>query len=302
MRLDFEGPRGEPFAGTIEQIDAGPLRISRVRATPHGVRRCSEHLHAAVADVLFVNVQVAGSGLTAQHGRERRTGPLDLAVADTLAPFRIVNCSAFELVCAAVPREQAPPPLSGAGGLALSRTAKGREFARLLLGHVALALDPTSGEAAVSLAGRHFLDLLALAAQEITEAVAPKRPEVSAERIRDYVAQSFRDPNLSSARAAAVFGVTERHVQKLLAREGATFSELLAAARLEAAGRALAGAFEDRRSIAEIAFGCGYSDLSHFHRTFKPAFSKRSPRRPRRERQAAGTNGNAGPRGGEDLG
>ena len=76
---------------------------------------------------------------------------------------------------------------------------------------------------------------------------------------------------MSAARAARVFGVTERHVQKLLAGAGFTFGETLAALRLQAAAQALAAG---GGSVADIAYDCGFSDLSTFHRAFKARFSE----------------------------
>ncbi|MDU6836200.1 MAG: hypothetical protein E6417_39960, partial [Bradyrhizobium sp.] len=66
VRLDFEGPRGAPFAGVIDQADLGDLKLSRVRASAHGVWRRAEHARSARADLVFVNLQVAGVGVTAQ--------------------------------------------------------------------------------------------------------------------------------------------------------------------------------------------------------------------------------------------
>ncbi|MFN5456529.1 hypothetical protein, partial [Bradyrhizobium sp.] len=169
VRLDFEGPRGAPFAGVIDQADLGDLKLSRVRASAHGVWRRAEHARSARADLVFVNLQVAGVGVTAQGGRERRTAPFDLAVADTLAPFAIAHREPFELICAGLPRALAPAELMARGGVALSRTP-------------------------AAAAARCFLDLLASAADSLDE--APVRG-LTAAHVRDYIGQNFRDATLS---------------------------------------------------------------------------------------------------------
>ena len=272
VRLDFEGRRGEPFAGAIDQADVGSLKISRVRAAPHGVRRRAEHVRSSATDLVFVNLQVSGVGATVQHNREWRTAPFDLAIADTLVPFGIAHQAPFELICAAIPRASVPSALIDRGGLRLSRSVQGREFAKLMLGYVTLALSPETGAAAANLAARHFLDLLTLATSEVDGSPNTGRSELAACHIRDYIARTFRDPNLNAARAARTFGVSERHVQKLLAGGGETFSELLASARLEASAQTLVSANVDLRPVSEIAYACGFSDLSHFHRAFKARF------------------------------
>ncbi|MFN5573505.1 MAG: helix-turn-helix domain-containing protein [Bradyrhizobium sp.] len=268
VRLDFEGPRGAPFAGVIDQADLGDLKLSRVRASAHGVWRRAEHARSARADLVFVNLQVAGVGVTAQGGRERRTAPFDLAVADTLAPFAIAHREPFELICAGLPRALAPAELMARGGVALSRTPAAREIARLLLGCAGLALNPVSTPTAAAAAARCFLDLLASAADSLDE--APVRG-LTAAHVRDYIGQNFREATLRAARAARAFGVSERHIQKLLAGGGASFGETLAGLRLEAAAQALAAG---GGSVAQIAYECGFSDLSTFHRAFKARFGE----------------------------
>jgi AraC-like DNA-binding protein len=268
VRLDFDAPRGMPFAGVIDQADLGDLKLSRVRASAHGVRRRAEHARSAGADLIFVNLQVAGIGVTSQGGRERRTAPFDLAVADTLAPFAIAHREPFELICAALPRALAPPELMVRGGAALSRTPEAREIAKLLLGCACVALNPASAPAAADAAARCFLDLLTSATGRLEE--TPVRGLTGA-LVRDYIGQNFRDTMLSAARAARAFGVSERHIQKLLASGGASFSETLAGLRLEAAAQALAAG---GGPVGQVAYDCGFSDLSTFHRAFKARFGE----------------------------
>lgn len=268
VRLDFEGPRGAPFAGFIDQAELGGIKLSRVRACAHGVQRRAEHARSAGADLVFVNLQVAGVGVTAQGGRERRTAPFDLAVADTLAPYAIAHRESFELICAGLPRSLVPPELMARGGVALSRTTASREIAKLLLGCACLALNPASTPTAAAAAARCFLDLLTSAAGKLDE--APERGLTDA-HVRDYIGLYFRHASLSAARAARSFGVSERHVQKLLASGGASFGETLAGLRLEAAAQALAAG---GGPVAQVAYDCGFSDLSTFHRAFKARFGE----------------------------
>lgn len=75
---------------------------------------------------------------------------------------------------------------------------------------------------------------------------------------------------------AARAGITERYLQQLIEAHGETFSHRLLRLRLDAAALA-----KPAMRISEIAFACGFNDLSYFNRSFKKRFGE-SPRMHRR--------------------
>jgi AraC-like DNA-binding protein len=119
----------------------------------------------------------------------------------------------------------------------------------------------------------HIVDLVALSAGAYRDAVAQAEDRgVRAARlqaIKADVSRRFSDGELSVAAVAARHSVTPRYVHKLFETEGATFSSYLLACRLEFAHRMLTDRRIFSHSIASIAFDAGFSDLSHFNRTFR---------------------------------
>lgn len=67
-------------------------------------------------------------------------------------------------------------------------------------------------------------------------------------------------------RMAASFGMTERTLRRKLLEEGVPFRDLLDRVRQDLCGLYF---LEDRRSLSEIAFLLGYSELSAFTRAYK---------------------------------
>ena len=65
---------------------------------------------------------------------------------------------------------------------------------------------------------------------------------------------------------AARLAVSPRTLQRILRKEGFTFSEVLAASRLERAKDLL---MQTDYSLTEIGFSLGYADSAHFSREFK---------------------------------
>lgn len=265
VRLEPRRLGDAPFAGRIAKAEGGPVQVSRVDASAHAISRRREHIARARDDVAFVNLQLAGIGLTRQHGREVRSVPFDVALADTAYPFEIAHGRAFSLYSITVPRAVVPAGLMRTGHLRLSASATGRRLAALIGGYAELALDADAGAGA--LYGRHILDLLDIACRP---GEAAMEAGDRAGLLRDYVAGNFRDPTLSARSVAAAFGISERYVHKLFARGGESFSDVMRAIRLDACARDLAGG----RPIGAIAYEAGFSDLSYFNRTFRARFGE----------------------------
>jgi AraC-like DNA-binding protein len=273
VRLESELLDESPFVGAIQQSETGPIRISRVTASPNSVHRRRKHINEANDDVVFVNLQTFGIGVTRQHGREIRTAPFDIATADTMYPFDIGHASRFSLFSITVPRRDMPIDLLKEGCLHLSQSRIGRDIARMIANYSALTLDPQSNAAAGEIFGKHIIDLLTIAVSERRGwDAAARKVEIDIELLQDFVRQNFRDPCLSAASVAGAFGISERYVHKLFAKAGQTFSEYVCAIRLEQCALALGDAAWRSRSIADIAYEAGFSDLSYFNRRFKSRF------------------------------
>ncbi|MEQ1865545.1 MAG: helix-turn-helix domain-containing protein [Micropepsaceae bacterium] len=97
-------------------------------------------------------------------------------------------------------------------------------------------------------------------------------PEVRYRLILDEIERGVGDPKLSGKTVAARIGITERYLQQLMVAHGETFSHHLLRLRLDKAAALLVSKHEMR--IAEIAFLCGFSDLSYFNRSFRKRFSE----------------------------
>lgn len=99
-----------------------------------------------------------------------------------------------------------------------------------------------------------------------------KKPDTRIADIRKQIARSYRSPDLKPGTVGERLGMSARSIQHVLSQHGTTFSDEVMAMRLEAAfGMLRSGATE---AIADIAFKCGFSDLSTFHRAFRARYGK----------------------------
>jgi AraC-like DNA-binding protein len=132
--------------------------------------------------------------------------------------------------------------------------------------------SPPEGDKARQTAANHIHDLLAVVLDAGVSAAA-NRNEVSIgaarlELIKKAIVARSSDPSLNITSLASEHGVTPRYVQHLFEREGTTFTEFLRNSRLALAFQRLEQGAA-KRSIAQIAFESGFTDLSNFNRAFR---------------------------------
>jgi AraC-like DNA-binding protein len=143
-------------------------------------------------------------------------------------------------------------------------------------GALSLAMDYSDlllREAGVAIAS-HLMDLAALGLGARSDvAGAARRGGVRAVRLKAVLMileKRFAQPDFSAQKLAAAAGLSERYVNELLYEAGASFTLRLLELRLRKAADQLAHAGE--RRISDIAFDCGFNDLSYFNRCFRRRF------------------------------
>ena len=98
-------------------------------------------------------------------------------------------------------------------------------------------------------------------------------------RAEHFMQANLRDPNLDVGTIARAIHTSPRTLNRAFAANATTPMRWLWRQRLDAARYALA--LDRARSVIDIAFSYGFSDVSHFSRVFKKAFGT-SPRARRR--------------------
>jgi AraC-like DNA-binding protein len=91
--------------------------------------------------------------------------------------------------------------------------------------------------------------------------------------IRADIQRHLHRQDLSIDQVARRHGISQRYVQTLFRREGTTFRDLVLQERLERAHSHLTDAGYAHLSISEIAFSCGFGDLSYFNQTFRRRYA-----------------------------
>jgi AraC-like DNA-binding protein len=282
----------EIFGRTVVNLDVEPLKADGFRAEATvcqlpglGVLRASSAaVHLTHSRELIVDDDLSFMAAptcpyaASQHGRDPVLDPGDGVLMNNaeVGSMRLASLSRFTTF--RVPVTAIAPLVSDLGAAIARRIPASNGALKLLVSYLASALDT---EALVTpelqqLAVTHVHDLLALALGATRDAahVATGRG-VRAARLRAakaFVTQHLARHELSVATVAAHLGVTPRYVHMLFATEAASFSEFVLAQRLVRAHQMLTDPRCTGRPISAIAFDAGFTDLSHFNRTFRRRF------------------------------
>jgi AraC-like DNA-binding protein len=92
--------------------------------------------------------------------------------------------------------------------------------------------------------------------------------------VQEEIRKRYNEPMLNGDRIARAVGLSTRYVQQLFEENGRTLSSEIINERLRAARRELADPGLDGDKISDIAYRCGFSDLSHFNRAFRQKYGE----------------------------
>jgi AraC-like DNA-binding protein len=92
--------------------------------------------------------------------------------------------------------------------------------------------------------------------------------------VMEEIHRRYGEPMLNGERIARALGVSKRYIQQLFEENGRTLSAEIMNERLKAARKALADPSNDGHKISEIAYRCGFSDLSYFNRAYRQKFGE----------------------------
>jgi AraC-like DNA-binding protein len=128
---------------------------------------------------------------------------------------------------------------------------------------------PHMSEAAAKGAGDMIKQLVQLSLMEAAgQETAVTQREALRDRIRAYVRQHLRDPQLSVDGIARALNCSRRHLYNAFAGEGESIAAYVQRLRLEACIRDLQDAAH-ARPITDIALSWGFGNPSHFSRVFR---------------------------------
>ncbi|KOG10694.1 MULTISPECIES: helix-turn-helix domain-containing protein [Streptomyces] len=271
-------PRLIRTAGVISRV--GPLTVCSVRANATVVRRTPALARDDMEPSVFVGLQVTGSSVVVQDGREAVLRPGDLALYDTTRPYTLLNRDGIHQHYFRIPRTELALPerlLNLATAVPFSRRDPLADLTATCLRRIARqqarpAASPAHDLQAAGRPGIELLRALITARLGNHRTACQTADETLCLRVIDYVRAHLGDHDLTPARVAAYHHVSLRQLYKVLSRNGVHLGEWVRSQRLERCRAELAAPWAQHRSIAAVAHRWGFPNAAYFSRAFKGAF------------------------------
>ena len=261
-------------------IDAGALAeigIVRFKNSPMKVSRTASQIATACSDEIFICRQNSGSVSIEQDGRAVILRAGELSVLDPLIPYGADFSEESQTSVLKIPRrllEARLGPSRPTIGRLFGSSTQFQKWVSSFLATVPSLVEQLEHPAEMLLQTQ-IIDLVALC---LAEAGASSVPKISSARsiallaVRAAVEAQLTDPELNSQKVAAAAGVSVRYANALLAADGDSIMSLIMRRRLERCLTALEDRKQDHLTISNIARGWGFSDMTHFSRSFRKKF------------------------------
>ena len=265
---------GEPeaFHGALTRLTAGDLQLMSVKSSP----LVSRSGNSAVTEETCFSIQLVHSGrCQLRHaGVEIVAETGDMVVVDARRPYELSFTRPLDGLVLFLPwarvghRAQTLEKLAGHRVTNIGPAA-------VLSGFIRSAWDQLverEDEQWPSSASEVIWDLLASVLQDdrAIEATGSRADELRRQAMT-LVDHLLFDPEFRSSAIAEELGVSARYLQQVFAQAGTTPARFLLAKRLDAAAARLRHADRPCR-VTDVAFECGFSDLSYFSRAFRRRF------------------------------
>jgi AraC-like DNA-binding protein len=277
VRNTFVPTCPQNYRGEITLGMLGELGVADYECDPGLIGRSAEEISSGDCDDLLLCVQVRGLGIAAQDGRQSTVPHTSFCLLDPRRPFNTEIQIRSRSIIVQVPRQKLEVRLGSIAGITAHAIDAESALPALALGYLARlpsCLEGIDASAAAQIA-EQTLDLVALAVSAETEWKITALSSSQAStliRLKAEIEKRLSDPGLKPAEAAEATGISVRYANALLALEDTSLERYIVARRLERCRRALDDSAQAPRSIGEIAFSLGFSDLSHFSRRFRAEF------------------------------
>ncbi|HZP71734.1 MAG TPA: helix-turn-helix domain-containing protein [Pseudolabrys sp.] len=259
------------FSARINARSSGQFRFATCESTGYEILRTARDINRAPADHFMICLQLQGQTFMRQGDRSFGFARNDMCISDGRRPFS-AECRGSGLrAMAVVPHAMIHRRAPWLRDQSLTRFDPDSPFFDLARRHLVHLMSDDLSEIETSLLTDNLCNLLALiSAPEVP--VGRLQPELQLEAMLAFARQNLHRCELSPHDVAAHLGISVRTLHLRFKALEKTFGRWVLESRLAACSKALRDPHQKLRGISEIAYSCGFNDLSHFNKAFRAYF------------------------------
>jgi len=263
------------FSASLDAAALGDLALVSFDVGSLSVAHGRQHIEANAEELIFVR-QAKGETVLIQSGSTLTLAPGKMTLLDPRQVYRCRLAEGSGLLVAKFPRRKLidrigkiDPFIARELGTETGEAGLLSDFFSALPAH-AEALSASATQVPDQL-----LDLLAAALWKSTRDGVPhlaSSRNLLRTQLRAAIEKNLTDHTATAGSIARSVGIGLRYANAILSDDQTSVGRLLQARRLEQCRRALADPLKIHRSISDIAYSLGFTDMTHFGRRFRQAF------------------------------
>lgn len=261
-----------PAVAKFDYASIGDIRVCKLSGSGYGCELAGAH---GYDDCLEVSIELEGTAYFTHAGRRLIQPAGQWTVLDASKPFAILAPHGSETLILTIPRNRLIGRFCSMDELILRPFSRSFGIGRIVCDFLSSFVNelPKLGPRSELDIAETICHLLRLSVIEsLGDREEHSHKELLRERIKTFILNDLRDPELSMERIATAFHCTKRYLHKLFEVEGTTVSEYMWQSRLERCRNELLDERFKDKSVTEIAFSWGFSSSAHFCTAFKQRF------------------------------
>jgi AraC-like DNA-binding protein len=262
----------DQFQGRLANRTFARAEICEIASHDLQFTRGPSEIRRDFCDDYLVTLLLEGRMQLRQHDREASVSGGDIVIHDQAQPFCLKYAGKYEAILLKVPRPLLAARLSRPD-LAIANPVRGTSrlgaFVRTVLSE-ACQIDWRSDGLTTERLCLSVIDVVAAAIESETCGRLDYAGNKMLKRVKEYMIRHLSDPGLDTETIAKAHGIGRRSLNRLFSGEGVTPMKWLWQQRLAACYTGLREG--DFAYVTDAAFAFGFSELSHFSRSFKKSF------------------------------
>ena len=274
--LDLRFLGGHDFRGNLGAWSLGPVSISRNVSDGLLYKRHERHLLNEREESFLITVPELAEIRFEQDGKDIRCKPGAFLIERSHLPYEFSHRDPAALWVLKIPSAVLRGRISRPERLATLQFDASRSVGALFVETLRLTNERIGkmNETARIMMGKHLIDLLAMAVESDERVLAGHSSTVRnahLHRCEQFIRSRIDNMRLTPQMVADGCGISLRYLHQIFEREGVTVSAHIRNQRLLMCDAMLRDP-NCRKSIAEIAYQCGFGDQAQFSRNYRGRF------------------------------
>jgi AraC-like DNA-binding protein len=273
-RLDIQPSEGDSIDCRVQASLLGDLALAIPEGASAQFARTRELLPDGCDDFVLV-IAKAGRVLVTQKGRPIELAESQMCLTDMSVLGAVGHNEQSRFLTVALPRTQLLAVFPRAEDR-LSQVLGANDVLRETIAQyhaLAANMAPRLDAVGQHLMARHMIDIISqLLGSGDRGLIGTEGHAAQFDLMRAEVMANLSQRSLNIESVARRHGLSRRQAQRLFERAETTFTGFVLEQRLLLAHKLLIDPRKPRRKISDVAQSAGFSDLSHFNRTFRARF------------------------------